>query len=707
MSKFALSVDIGGTFTDFVLFNLNEGTITATHKVLTNASAPAEGVLQGCRELIEQYDLDPGSVDLLVHSTTLVTNALIERRGAITGLITTKGFRDVLEIGAEQIYDIYDLFAPYPDPLIPRELRLEANERITSDGDVIEPLDEDDVIRAAGALVEQGAQSIAISFLHAYRDAAHEERAAELIRERFPDISLSMSSRVAPLVGEYERTSTVAADAYVKPIVEVYLTDLVAQLRKLGLPRDPFVMLSSGGTGAVSTAAEYPIRLLESGPAAGAIAGQFFGQLAGHEDVIALDMGGTTAKACLIEGGKPGMLQWLEVDRMHRFKPGSGLPVMSPTVDLIEIGAGGGSIAWINELQLLKVGPRSASSDPGPASYGLGGEEPTVTDANLVLGYLGENSFLGGRMQLNSESAKAAIEAKIGDPLGLSVVDAAWGIHSIVNENMASAARLHIIERNRDPREFTMVGFGGAGPAHASAVARLIGARKILFPIAAGVASAIGGLVAPLSFSFTRSFIENLGNLNAKAIATLFAEMEAEAHRVMSSAGVPDNEVVINRSVDLRFAGQYHELDIPIRSMSIDGDWAKQLTEDFISTYRKQYGRELSGLPIESLNWKIEAVGGGAQLTLEQFPLVADGTTPTPISNRPVYFPIPTPAYVECPVYSRDAIEPGAHIEGPAIIEETEATIVLWPGDIARVDEYKTLVVNIVDSSNNENLEQL
>lgn len=700
MNRYALSVDIGGTFTDFALFDLAAGTLTATHKVLTDAIAPAAGVLQGTTDLIDRYEIDPKSVDLMVHSTTLVTNALIERRGSATGLITTEGFRDVLEIGAEQIYDIYDLFAPYPSPLVPRSMRLEAKERITSDGEVIEPLDEQSVLVAASALVEQGVESIALSFLHSYHDTTHEDRAAEVIANAYPDVALSVSSKVAPLVGEYERTSTVVADAYVKPIVKIYLQDLTDRLRELGLARDPYVMLSSGGTTAIATAAEYPIRLLESGPAAGAIAAQFFGKLSGHDEVLALDMGGTTAKACLIEHGRPSISQWLEVDRVHRFKPGSGLPVMAPTVDLIEIGAGGGSIAWINELQLLKVGPQSASSEPGPACYGLGGSEPTVTDANLVLGYLGPDSFLGGRMTLDVGAAEKAIEKRIAQPLGLSTVEAAWGINSIVNENMAAAARLHIIERNRDPREFTMVGFGGAGPAHASAVARLIGIRKILYPLAAGVASAIGGLVAPLSFTYARANIAHLNEIDTDTIESIFTEMEDEARRVMADAGVDASAVTITRSVDLRFAGQYHELEIPMATNSLNGEWRERLATDFIDAYRAQYGRELNGLPIESLNWKIVAEDGGAQLNLVEENSAGQKADATPTGTRPVYFPTPSSGFVECAVYERDSLSQGAIIAGPAIIEETEATIVIWPGETATVDSHRTLVVTLNDEEN-------
>ncbi len=445
MARYALSFDIGGTFTDFALFDMESGRPVAYYKVLTDAREPAQGVLRGWNDLIAAHGLDPSDVELAVHSTTLVTNALIERKGAVTALLTTRGFRDVLEIGIEQLYDIYDLTAPLPQPLIPRELRVEVGERLAADGQVIEPLDPAEVVAVVGTLVARGVESIAVAFLHSYRDPGHEQLAEQVIAEAYPALAISLSSRVAPLVGEYERFSTVAADAYVKPRVRRYLHDLSASLRARGFQHDLLVMLSSGGVAAMETAAAYPIRLLESGPAAGALAASFYGAATGQTEVLGLDMGGTTAKACLIEGGRPDIAQMLEVDRVHRFKPGSGLPVMAPTVDLIEIGAGGGSIAYVNELGLLKVGPRSAASDPGPASYGLGGQEPTVTDANLVLGYLDPGYFLGGRMRLDREAAERALRGNIAEPLRMELVAAAWGIHSVVNENMAAAARLHII----------------------------------------------------------------------------------------------------------------------------------------------------------------------------------------------------------------------------------------------------------------------
>ncbi len=408
-----MSVDVGGTFTDFVLFDIESGATRTFHKVLTDGERPARAVVAGWREILAMAGASSDEVDYAVHSTTIVTNAIVGRRGVKTALLTTRGFRDVLEIGIEQIYDIYDLFAPYPEPLIPRELRREVDERITRDGDVVEPLHETGVRAQVDELASEGVQSIAVSLMHAYRNPDHERRIGRMIQEMHPEITVSLSSRVAPLIGEYERTSTVAADAYVKPLLRRYVLDLLEQLRGLGFTRELYMMLSSGGITTAETAIEYPIRLLESGPAAGAFAASYYGRLTGHEHVLSLDMGGTTAKACLIEHGAPGVAHMLEADRVHRFKPGSGLPIMAPTIDLIEIGAGGGSIAHLNDLGLLNVGPQSAESNPGPACYGLGGERPTVTDANVVLGYLDPAYFLGGRMSLSPEKARTAIEQHV------------------------------------------------------------------------------------------------------------------------------------------------------------------------------------------------------------------------------------------------------------------------------------------------------
>ncbi len=508
-SRYRLGFDIGGTFTDFVLLDAATGGITL-HKCLTTPQDPAEGALEGIRAIAAQAGIAPADLSEVVHGTTLVTNALIERRGATTGLLTTQGFRDVLELGIEQRYDIYDLFLKFPDPLVPRRRRIEIAERIAHDGAVVTPLDAQ-AVRAAGArLVAEGCTAIAICFLHAYANPAHEKAAAAILHAAFPGIAVSLSSAVAPEIREYERSVTTCANAFVQPLMDRYLGRLLRELEALGFAGTLRLMQSDGGLCAPEVARAFPIRLLESGPAGGALATVLFARAVGLPDALAFDMGGTTAKACLIENGRAEVAPMMEAARVHRFKRGSGLPIRSPVVDMIEIGAGGGSIAGVDETGLIKVGPHSAGADPGPACYGRGGAQATVTDANLLLGYYDPGFFLGGAMSLDRPASEAAM-ARLGERLGLPGIEAAWGVHAVVCEAMAGAARVHLVEKGRDPRRYAMVAFGGAGPAHAADVARILGITQVLVPPASGAASALGFLAAPLAFEQSRSLIVPLG----------------------------------------------------------------------------------------------------------------------------------------------------------------------------------------------------
>lgn len=693
-TRYAISVDVGGTFTDFVLFDMEAGATAAFHKVLTDAQRPASAVITGWREVLEMAAAQPEQIHYAVHSSTIVTNAIVARRGVKTGLLTTMGFRDVLEIGIEQLYDIYDLFAPYPPPIVPRELRREVAERVTRDGDVLRELDEASVRAQVTELIEQGVQSIAVSLIHAYRNPDHERRIAEIIAEMCPDVSISLASRVAPIMGEYERTSTVAADAYVKPLLRNYLKDLLAELRQLGFERSLYLMLSSGGITTAEVAMEFPIRLLESGPAAGAFAAGYFGKLAGHDHVLSFDMGGTTAKACLIEHGKPGVTGMLEANRVHRFKPGSGLPIMAPTVDLIEIGAGGGSIAHINELGLLGVGPQSAEADPGPASYGLGGELPTVTDGNTLLGYLDPDYFLGGRMALDPDLAETAIEQHVAARLQLSATDAAWGIHITVNENMAQAARTHLIERNQDPRDVAMVAFGGAGPAHAIEVARVLGIRKVIAPLGAGVASAIGALAAPMALPLVRSYMTPLDAADWNHVERLYDDMRNEASAAF--AGVPGAEALrYSGALDMRFAGQYHELRVELPSSIPSRDTVGNIVDAFRERYTEVYGRVPAGLDVEVLNWHLEAESSQIIFHLA---MAAEGDGELAAARkkeRRIFFTSPDAGYRQCAVYDRYKLFPGAKVSGPCVIEEQEATVVVPPDCMVGVDGYRNLVITL------------
>ncbi len=691
-ARLAISFDVGGTFTDFVVVDLNAGDVVGRHKVLTNAAFPARGVLRGWRELIEQ-GFAPGQVELAVHSTTLVTNSVIERKGAVTALVTTRGFRDILELGREQMYDIYDLFAPPPEPLVPRSHRLEINERTTRDGSALTTPAQADLDTLIAELRELGVDAVAIAFLHSYRNTAHEALVAEAVREHLPDVQVSLSADVAPVAGEYERFSTVAADAFAKPAVAAYVAELGKALEELGVSSDLHLMMSSGEIASAATAVERPIRLLESGPASGAIAAAFYGQLAGHPDVLSLDMGGTTAKACVIERGAPEMAQLLEAARVRRFMKGSGLPIVAPVVDLIEIGAGGGSIAHRDELGLLKVGPESAGADPGPACYGLGGTTPTVSDANLALGYLNPDYFLGGEITLDASAANAAV-ALLGTELDLDPTATAWGIHRVVNENMAAAARVHIIERNRDPRSLAVIAFGGAGPAHAVAVARLLGSPTVIFPPGAGVASALGGLVAPIAFSAGRTFLTRLDSADWQHIGTLFDELETEAAREVASAGVDPGDITYRRWAEMRLEGQYHEIEVALPTHNPSAADLLEIRAAFERAYTARYGRMLAGLPIEALQWRLTATGPERAVELRRQALGAGDVTTAAKGTRPVYFG-GDDSWIETTVYDRDKLAAGMAFAGPAIVEERESTAVIHPGNNARIDEYGSLIVDL------------
>ncbi len=698
MASLALSFDIGGTFTDFVIIDLDTGTFVGRHKVLTNVADPAEGVLDGWRGLIASGTVTPQDTALIVHSTTLVTNALIERKGARTVLLATKGFRDVLELGNQQMYDIYDLFAPMPEPLIPRPLRLEVDERIAADGQVVQPLSADAIAAAVDAVCASNAESVAIAFLHAYLNPEHEQALADAIQAALPDITVSISSSIAPVAGEYERTSTVASDAFTKPSVRRYLTSLTRALQTSGVTAPLHLTLSSGEIASTATAIDHPIRLLESGPAAGAMAAAFFGRLGGYQDVLSLDMGGTTAKACVIEDGQPEMAQLLEVARARRFMKGSGLPVVAPVVDLIEIGAGGGSIARKDELGLLKVGPDSSGADPGPACYGLGGDQPTVSDANLILGYLNPDYFLGGEIPLRADLARAAIE-RLADELDLSVEDTAWGIHRVVNENMAAAARVHIIERNRDPRDLATIAFGGAGPAHAVSVARVLGSPTVIFPPAAGVASALGALVSPLAFTSGRTRMMRLDRADWDSVNQLYRDIEGEAARELGLANVAPDQITYHRWAEMRVLGQYHEISVPLDDIALEEASFPAIIDAFHDAYRRRYGRVLEGLPVEALHWRITATGPASSVDLREEEETSQPADSGIKGSRPACFPSgdgrPNASFHETPVYDRERLLPGMTFTGPAIVEEREATAIIWPGDRARIDRYRAIVVDV------------
>lgn len=691
--SYGIGVDIGGTFTDFVLLDDHGG--VQVHKLLTTPDDPARAALQGIEELVGAAHVPLGQVDLLVHSTTLVTNALTQGRGATTGLITTRGFRDVLEMRDEHRYDIYDLFLSWPDPIVPRERRLTVNERITRDGTVLTAPDEVEVASVVEELVAQGVEAIAISLLHSYKNPSHEQQVAAIVRRLVPKIPVTLSSEVAPVIREYERTSTAVADAFIRPLVNAYLTRMEEGLARRGFGGRFYLMLSGGGSASVASARQYPIRLVESGPAAGALAAGLYGRLTRSESVVSFDMGGTTAKICMLDDGRPSVVNTLEVARTRRFLRGSGMPLVVPSVELIEIGAGGGSIARIDPMGLLKVGPDSAGADPGPVCYGLGGTEPTVTDANLTLGYLDDRYFLGGRMRLDLEAARASL-GQLGATAGMSPLAAAWGVHQVVNESMAQAARMHFQEKNIDPRMVTMVAFGGAGPTHAAAVARLLGTPRIIFPLGAGATSALGCLAAPLAFQFTHSIVSVLDELKWSELNALYAQMEAAGYAALAEAGIPDDKVELIREADLRIYGQIHEITIPVEGGEFGPHSVATLTAAFGNAYRRLYGRFNDAAVIEAVNWKLIARSPSRRLELRIPDQVSARSALK--GHRPAYL-AEAGARVDLPVYDRYLFTPGSTIQGPAIVEERETTVVLPSGSSGTLDEFGSLIVDLAGSS--------
>ncbi|RLB19864.1 MAG: hydantoinase/oxoprolinase family protein, partial [Deltaproteobacteria bacterium] len=533
---YRLGCDIGGTFTDFVLLNDATGEIHI-NKCLTTPADPSDAVEQGIRELEEKRGKFVHELDEVIHGTTLVINSIIERKGARTGLITTKGFRDVLELAREIRYAPYDIFAEYPEPLVPRRFRLEVDERIRSDGTILKPLDPEEARQVVRQLLDMEVTSIAVCLLNSFENPTHELMIKEIIQEEAPEISVSISYEVLPQIREYERTSTTVTNAYVKPLTGRYLARLSNRLASIGFQGKLFIMLSSGGITSVETASEFPVRIIESGPTAAVISGQYFGKLFNIQDMFCFDMGGTTAKSCLIQGGVAGVVPTFEVGRVQRFMKGSGLTIQVPVVDLMEIGAGGGSIAKVSKMGTLQVGPESSGADPGPICYGRGGTEPGVTDADLLLGYLDENYFLGGEMKLDKEAARRGIEEKIAKPLGVPFIQAVWGIHDLINETMAGAAKTHIAEKGGNPKIVTVIAFGGAGPVHAYGLTKKLGAPKFIVPPNAGVGSALGFFTAPRAFDLVRSHKVTLNEADFEEIEKLFQEMEAEGARTLQKAG--------------------------------------------------------------------------------------------------------------------------------------------------------------------------
>lgn len=689
MRRYRLGFDIGGTFTDFALSDRETGALRV-HKTLTTPHDPSIGVMKGLRQLLLDAAISAADLKTVIHGTTLVANTLIERTGARVGLLTTLGFRDILEIRNEQRYDIYDLFIQFPAPLVPRYLRLGVNERVAHDGRVLTKPDAQQLEQLAGQLRTENVEALAISFLHAYRNPQNEQTVALYMADALPGIAISLSSEVAPEIREYERTSTTVANAYVQPRVQRYLERLEALLQEQGYAGRLYLILSSGGSASTRTAAQFPIRLVESGPAAGAIAAAHFGVRAARPNVLSFDMGGTTAKMCLIREGRSSLTRDIEVARLHRFRKGSGLPLQFPSMDMIEIGAGGGSIAHVDRMGLLKVGPASAGADPGPACYGLGGKEPTVTDANLLLGYLNPEYFLGGEMALDYAAAERAIQ-RVAGSLGLSALEAAWGIHSLVNENMASAAKIHVIERAEDPRRFALLAYGGGGPIHAAGVAHILAAPEVICPPAAGVASAIGLLIAPLSFELVLSYPVHWDQADSVQIEQILADLTRKGVEMLAEAGV-DSELSVERSADGRFIGQLHELTVPFPARALEQKDIPRVQQAFVALYEERYGHLPPGVKLEFLTWRVTVSGPPPTLPSTPTTRHSDDIRTAQRGTRQAYFG--KAGFLDTSVFDRYRLAAGMRTRGPAIVEERESTIVVPPGTGLRVDEYSNVILD-------------
>jgi N-methylhydantoinase A len=690
--RIRIGVDVGGTFTDFVL--VDEGRdLIYTGKRLTTSDDPSIAITEGVARLLAEAETDAGNVHSVVHGTTLITNTIIEGTGAKVGLIASRGFRDSLEMGREIRYDLYDLFLEAPPTLAPRRLRREVAQRHAPDGEELLPFDADEFRAVARSLIEEEkVEAIAVCFMHAYRNPAHERAAKAILAEEFGAVPVTISSDIAPEIREYERTSTTCANAYVQPLMQGYLARLDAQLREMGLDGTLYVMLSGGGITTVRSAQAFPIRLIESGPAAGAMAASYYSSLTGTENFISFDMGGTTAKMCLIDGGRPDRKHDFEAGRVRRFHKGSGIPLKVSVVDMIEIGAGGGSLANIDEMGLLKVGPRSAGSNPGPVCYGLGGIDPAVTDADLYLGYLNPDYFLGGEMKLDMETLERAIEEKVAKPLGLSTLDAAVGIHDIVNENMAAATRMHLAEKGRDPRRYDMIAFGGAGPVHAYGLAKLLKLDRMVVPLGAGVTSALGFLVAAPAIDYVRSYVSRLEQIDWAHLNGLFDEMETEARALLVEAGARQDEIAITRHADMRHIGQGFEIPVSVPDGALGPDRTSTLRETFFDAYQKLFERTVRDVPIEAMSWRLAATAPVPNISLN-FGGQPAGVGEALKGQRQVYFP--ETGFAPCDVYDRYALKSGDSFTGPAVVEERESTTVLGPGAKVRVDEYLNLVCEL------------
>ncbi len=681
-----VGADIGGTFTDVVL---EAGPNQYSIKLLTNYAEPEAAIIEGLLKVADKAGIAVEHVDQLIHGTTLATNALIERRGAHTAFITTQGFRDVIEMRTEGRFEQYDLNLSLPPPLISREHRYVVEGRIAASGRELVALDESALQEIADQISDSGYASIAIGFIHSYVNDAHEQRAREILRSRLPQLSISISSEVSPQMREFERFNTVCANAFVKPLMASYLGRLVEGLKSAGAGCAVFMIHSGGGLISIDSAIEFPVRLLESGPAGGAIYAADFAARYGLERVLSYDMGGTTAKICLIEKRTPKTARSFEVARTYRFKKGSGMPISIPVIEMVEIGAGGGSIGWVDELRQIRVGPQSAGSEPGPASYDQGGKNPTVTDADLLLGRLDKDNFAGGDIRLSIEKAAVALATDIGNKLDMNAETAAIGICEVVDENMANAARVHAVESGKELADFTMIAFGGAAPLHASRLCEKLNIEAVLIPPGAGVGSAIGFLRAPFGFEAVRGAYLKLSQFDPDWTNELISDLSAEAEK-FARAGTPDGELSREIKAYMRYAGQGWEIVVTLPNREFGPEDRKEIRRLFEDEYIRLFGRALEGMDIEIMNWSVQASS-----PLAEVPPVTrlSRTEPVKPKLKRSIFDAREQTMVEAGLFDRDLLVAGNQVSGPAIIVENETTTIVTSAFEAIMQSDRCLLV--------------
>ena len=665
-----MGVDIGGTFTDVVL---EKGEEQFSTKILTTYAAPENAIIDGMHQVCLEAGVKPSEIEQIIHGTTLATNALIERRGAKTALITTQGFRDVIEMRTESRFEQYDLNLNLPDPLLPRQMRFTVPGRVNAKGEILVHLERADVEAVVERIAEAGFESVAVGLIHSYQNPTHEELVRDVLAEKLPDVSVSISSEVSPQMREYERFNTVVANAYIKPLMASYLGRLEDRLRGEGVACRIFLMHSGGGIISIQNAADFPVRLVESGPAGGAVFAAHIAARYGLDKVLSFDMGGTTAKICLIKNQTPKTSRVFEVARTYRFKKGSGMPISIPVIDMVEIGAGGGSLAHVDSMRQIRVGPESAGSEPGPACYGRGGERPGVTDADLVLGKLDPHNFAGGSIQLQPENSKSALSTYVGDTLEMDAEEAAFGVAEVVDENMANAARVHAVENGEDLSEYTMIAFGGAAPLHAGRLCEKLGVERLLVPLGAGVGSAIGFLRAPFSFEANRSVYMKLSDFDGEKIKGLLTDLKTEATGFVRTCDEV-SPILLEFKVYMRYTGQGWEIPIDLTEEQAMNPDTAVFEARFEEDYTKLFGRPVEGMDIEITVWSVNATTPPEEVSRIS---ETDGSKPVALNGTRKLFDAARNSYLEAQVIDRHAMDTGQKAIGPSAVTEAETTIIV------------------------------